>query len=184
MMFTSTYTNKSMNACSASADRAEAAFACAETRSTSAQSANTIALALDTVVVSIFVAVIAIAIKRRCNAVLALLRKRGGNILRTFSNAEGKKTRCLLCGDIAGIAPINRNRVRRASRPVSVSAGNDLYLHVMLLSCVAISRQHSPRRCTGSSCEERPADGRPDAACGDPCPGRWRTSGHGYWRGK
>ena len=62
MMFTSTYTNKSMNACSASADRAEAAFACAETRSTSAQSANTIALALDTGVVSIFVAVIAIAI--------------------------------------------------------------------------------------------------------------------------
>ena len=62
MMFTYAYTNKSMNACSASADRAEAASACAETRSTSAQSANTIALALDTVVVSIFVAVIAIAI--------------------------------------------------------------------------------------------------------------------------
>ena len=62
MMFTSTYTNKSMNVCSASANGAEASFACAETRNTNAQSARTIALVLDTVLVSIFVAIIAIAI--------------------------------------------------------------------------------------------------------------------------
>ena len=49
MMFTSTYTNKSMNVCSASANRAEASSACAETSNTNTQSARTIALVLDTV---------------------------------------------------------------------------------------------------------------------------------------
>ena len=63
MMFTSTYTNKSMNVCSASANRAEASSACA----------GTIALVLDTVLVSIFVAMIAIAIIRVLG-VLGLIR--------------------------------------------------------------------------------------------------------------
>ena len=40
MMFTSTYTNKSMNVCSASANRAEASSACAETSNTNTQSAQ------------------------------------------------------------------------------------------------------------------------------------------------
>ena len=62
MLITSTYTNKSMNACSASPDRAEAAFACADTSTITATPANLLTIALDTVVVSIFVAVIAIAI--------------------------------------------------------------------------------------------------------------------------
>ena len=62
MMFTSTYTNKSMNVRAASANHAEASFACAETSNTNAQSANAVALVLDTVMVSIFVAIFAIAI--------------------------------------------------------------------------------------------------------------------------
>ena len=58
MMFTSTYTNKSMNVCSASANCAEASFACAQSTNPSAQTANAIAIVLDTVRVSIFVAII------------------------------------------------------------------------------------------------------------------------------
>ena len=58
MMFTSTYTNKSMNVCSASANCAEASFACAQSTNPGAQTANAIAIVLDTVRVSIFVAII------------------------------------------------------------------------------------------------------------------------------
>ena len=62
MMFTSTYTSKSMNACSASVHQAEAASVCAQASTARTQSAAVIARVLDTVMVSIFVAVIAIAI--------------------------------------------------------------------------------------------------------------------------
>ena len=60
MMFTSTYTNKSMNVCSASANCAEASFVCAQSTNPSTQTASAIAIVLDTVLVSIFVAIISI----------------------------------------------------------------------------------------------------------------------------
>ena len=60
MMFTSTYTSKSMNACSASVHQAEAASVCAQASTARAESANAIILTMDTVLVSIFVAIIAI----------------------------------------------------------------------------------------------------------------------------
>ena len=60
MMFTSTYTSKSMNACSASVHQAEAASVCAQASTARTQSASVIARVLDTVMVSIFVAIIAI----------------------------------------------------------------------------------------------------------------------------
>ena len=62
MMFTSAYTNKSMNVCSASANCAEASFVCAQSTNPSAQTASAIAIVLDTVRVSIFVAIISMLV--------------------------------------------------------------------------------------------------------------------------
>ena len=53
MMFTSTYTSKSMNACSASAHQAEAASVCAQASTARTQSAAAIARVLDTVMVPV-----------------------------------------------------------------------------------------------------------------------------------
>jgi len=90
----------------------------------------------------------------------------------------------------ATLVPVFADGKKRMFRKTTIIFGEPYVPQMISIFVIAVSfprrvrTQLRPRRCTGSSCEEQPADARPDAACGCPPPGSERTSERGSPHGQ